>query len=225
MKPRFRSSHLLTAEDQTALAARIAALETRTDAEVVCAVARESGRYDRAESLCGLLFALLGFLTLGKLQALDAWQGGVSFSLGLQSVVLVAGFVVGSVLASYWHGLRRLFTSSAEMAAEAHRAAHLVFSRHGVGGTRHRGGLLIYLSLFERRLEILPDHALREGLRPESCAAIRDAILAELGEKPLSAAILAGLEKAGPLLAQAAPATLPACDPQPDQVLVFSPRP
>ena len=106
MKPRFSSSHLLSAEDQAALAARIAALETRTDAEIVCAVARESGRYDRAESLCGLLFALLGFLTLGKLQALDAWQGGVSFSLGLQSVVLVAGSQRTTVMVCAYRAMR-----------------------------------------------------------------------------------------------------------------------
>jgi putative membrane protein len=223
MKP--VSHALLSSEAQTALAARIASLETGTDAELVCAVAGESGRYDRAESICGLLGALLAFLTLGKLESLDAWQGGASFSLGAQTIALVAGFVGGTVLASHWHGLRRLFTSSAEMAAETHRAAHLVFSRHGIGATRHGGGLLIYLSLFERRLEILPDRALRAHLGPEACAAIRDAILSRLDRDSLLVALQAGLEKAAPLLAAASPASTPAGDSLPDQVLIFSPRP
>jgi uncharacterized membrane protein len=55
----MNANTFLTASQRKELEAKIQEVETRTSAEIVCAVATESGRYDRAESLVGLLAALL----------------------------------------------------------------------------------------------------------------------------------------------------------------------
>ncbi len=101
---------------QAAVVEAIALAETRTRAEVVCACATESGRYDRAESLAGLLFALLA-LAMANAALVDggsdagSWKRAATLPFSWQCLAVVAGFVVGSLAASYWHPLRRLFTS------------------------------------------------------------------------------------------------------------------
>lgn len=172
------AQNILSPGGLDAVRARIAQLETRTDAEVVCAVATESGRYDRAESLCGLTSALAALLTAEKMLAMNTWDRSGGLPLGAQALTVVLGFVAGSVLASYWHGLRRLFAGGREIDAEVRRSVDQVFAQRGLGETRRRGGLLIYLSLFEHRVEIRCDRALAGKLPAPTLAAVRDAVLA-----------------------------------------------
>lgn len=211
--------------DRMKVAARIEQLEANTDAEVVCAVATESGRYDRAESICGLFFGILALISAKKIYALDDWDVATALPVGLQVLLVVAGFVAGSLLAGYWHGLRRLLVSQDEMESEVGKCVHQVFSQHGVGGTRHRGGLLIYVSLFEHRLEIHCDSALHGKLAPADLGAIRDAVLAQVSAGRLVAGLLAGLDEADKILSHALPHTGGILDALHNEVLVFHPRP
>jgi len=221
----INASLKFTESDHKRIAQRIAKLEEQTDAEVVCAVATESGRYDRAESICGLLVGVSSLIVGNKLVGLSGWDGPASLSVGWQVLLTMAGFVLGSLLASYWHPLRQLFVSRAEMESEVNRSAHLVFSRHGVGGTRHRGGVLIYLSLFERRLEVRCDRAVAEKLATADIESIRDAVLAKLKSGDLPGALVMGLDRAEAILAKAIPGTGLAADALSNDLLLFHPRP
>ncbi len=215
----------LTSADRVRVNKRIESLETRTDAEVVCAVATESGRYDRAESICGLTVSVLAFISAQKIASMDDWDITVALPVGLQVVLIVVGFVAGSLLASYWHALRRLFVSNSEMATEVDRRMHQVFSQYGIGGTGHRGGLLIYVSLFEHRLEIRCDKAAAEKLTSEDLEEIRDVVLRVVRKGQVADGLIAGLEKAEERLASALPHTGQVTDTLKNEVLVFHPRP
>jgi len=191
----------------------------------VCAVATESGRYDRAESLCGLGVGLLALISGNKLAGMGGWDTSTALSLGLQVVLVVGGFILGSVLASYWHALRHLFVSQKEMALEVSRSVHQVFSEHGIGGTRHRGGVLIYLSLFERRLEVRCDRAVLEKIQQTDLDAIRDSVLDKVRNGDAKGGLIAGLGRAEAILAKALPASEATPDALTNEVLVFHPRP
>jgi len=117
----------------------IAEAERRSSAEIVCAVSTESGRYDRAEAIAGLIGSLVGLgiahfahEELGT--APGEWAAG-PLALGWQALAVAVGFVVGHVAASYGHGLRRLFTSRREKEAEVWRAAWHVFGTAAIRGT------------------------------------------------------------------------------------------
>lgn len=215
----------LTRADREKVHNRVESLEQRIDAEVVCAVASESGRYDRAESLCGLTVGVLALISAQKIAVMGSWQTVASLDLLWQVLLVVGGFVAGSVLASYWHGLRRLFVGKTEMAAEVARSVHQVFSQYGIGSTRHRGGLLIYLSLFEHQLQIRCDHAAAAKLAPADLEAIRDAVLAKVRQGAIADALIAGLDKAEERLANVLPRTGEIHDALHNDVLVFHPRP
>jgi len=219
------ANNLFSPGDREQISQRIAKLEQQTDAEVVCAVATESGRYDRAESLCGLTVGLIALISGNKLAGMGGWDASTALSLGLQVVLVVGGFVLGSVLVSYWHGLRSLFVSKTEMNEEVSRSVHQVFSRHGIGGTKHRGGVLIYLSLFERRLEVRCDRTIAEKIQQPDLDALRDAVLEKVRVGDASGGLMAGLDRAEEILAKALPAREATPDPLSNKVLLFHPRP
>jgi putative membrane protein len=111
------------------------------------------------------------------------------------------------------------------MQTEVGRCVHQIFSQHGIGGTRHNGGLLIYVSLFEHRLEIHCDNALTGKLAPTDLETIRDAVLAQVRTGKLTAGLIAGLDEAEKILSTALPHTDNSLDALQNEVLVFHPRP
>lgn len=204
---------------------RIATLEQSTDAEVVCAVAKESGNYNLRKSVFALGLGLLVFLLGNELKRLLSWNSAAVLHPFVVVALVTIGFSLGSGLASRWHDLRRLLVSKKEMESEVRRSAHHVFSRYGVGGTRHRGGLLLYLSLFERRLEVRCDSAVAGRVTQEDIDAIRDAVLEKVRAQDTTGGLLAGLNCAEGILSKAIPASDRSLDALPNRVLIFHQRP
>lgn len=217
-------------EERKSVQAAIAKAEEGTAAEIVCALSTESGRYDRAEALAGLTFAIIG---LGVAHVMYDFAGGEAgdwtlraLSLGWQVLAVVLGFVVGQLAASFVHAIRGLFVSEREMSEEVRRAAWHVFGAASLRGTVGKNGVLVYVSLFERRVVVLADEAGLDALGTETIEAMRDAALEQLRAKEVAKAFTGAVALAGPRLAKVLPARR---DGNPneleDHVLVFHPRP
>ncbi len=221
------ANDVLSEAQRREVEAAIGEVEKGTSAEVVCAVATESGRYDRAEAIVGLM---AGLAALCGVHAVLAGGAGDWSAAGLplagQALAVVVGFVAGNVLASYVHGLRRLAVSERELTAEVERAASHVFALAAVGSTAGRTGLLVYVSLFERRVVVLADSAAREALGDEGIEALRDTAVAHLRRGELPETFQLTVEQAGTILAEKMPAEREANpDELANRVLVFHPRP
>jgi putative membrane protein len=222
--------HALTKEKNDEITKAIAEAEKSTSAEIVCAVATESGRYDRAESIVGLVFGLVG-LCLTHVQATGftlqpgEWASTEGLRMGWQCAVVVAGFIFGSLFASYAHPVRRFFTRDEEMESETWRAASHVFTRSSAEGIASRAGVVVYLSLFERRVIVLAGKAATESLGEEGLRRIRDAALAPLKKGKIADALVAAVAEVAQLAAYALPPRENNLDELPNRVLVFHPRP
>jgi putative membrane protein len=200
--------------------------EKRTAAEVVCAVATESGRYDRAEAVAGLVFGLIGLAAADA--AWSAWSGpgswGGATPIAAQAAGVVLGFVVGSIVATHSLTLRRALVGRREMVEETERAAAAVFARSRVGATSRRTGVLVYVSLFERRVVVLLDDAARaaasEGFAERLCAQAV-AGLARGGRGDVLASLVDAV--ADELASKLAPVPRDA-DELPNRVIVLHPR-
>ena len=171
----LKATDFLSDDERQQIFKAIADAEKETTAEIVCAVSTESGRYDRSESIAGL-FGALAFLGIAHVlhAALvgptPTWNGpAVSvLAIGWQAAAGVVGFIAGALVASYVHPVRRLLVSSKEMAEETLRAANVVFATSSLRLTVGRTGVLVFVSVFERRLVILADEASLEGIGGET---------------------------------------------------------
>ena len=225
-----RADRALTQEQQRALAEAIAEAERRAPVEVVAAVATESGRYDRAESIVGLLGSMVLLTAVHAAHAAwhqtsGAWSAeGPSSILQLASVA--AGFLMGTVLASYIHPLRRLFVSRREQDAEVRRSAVLTYGLCSLDNVTHGPFVLIYVSLFEHAVHVVADGNTASQFGEAGLDAIRDAVVARLREGDLFDALREGITCTADRLAEVAqPPAAPRTEGLPNHVRFIHPRP
>ena len=226
----MNATRALNKEKQDEIARAIVEAEKTTSAELVCAVATESGRYDRAESIVGLVFGLVALclthvrVTGFTLQS-GEWPSTEGLEMGWQCAAVVAGFILGSLFASYVHPLRRFFTRDEEMQSETWRAASHVFTQSSAEGIASRAAVVVYLSLFERRVVVLAGKAAHEALGDEGLKRIRDAAVAPLKTGDIAGALTAAVAEAAQLASYALPPRENNPDELSNRVLVFHPRP
>lgn len=200
----------------------IAAAEKRTSAEIVCAVASESGRYDRAEGILGLAGSLLALSLLQLFFQSDSWEP-VAVPLAYQGAGVVLGYLLGNLLGTYVPGLRAPLVGPREMLEETARAASHVFAERRLGSTRKGGGVLIYLSLFERRVVVLADGG--AALTEDELKSLRDLALEQLRQGQRLQALIAPIEAAAELLSERLPYQEGDVNELPDELLILHPRP
>lgn len=184
----------------------VAAIERASRAEVVVVVAPRSGSYADVD----LRWALAtGFLTLAFLLH-SPWE--FNSDLVLLDVALFAG--LGWLLSRRLDPLRRLLTTRARRHRQVQGAALQVFMEERVSATRDRSGVLLYVSLLEKEVAILPDLGL-DGLVPR---AEWNGILHDLesarSRKDLQERFFAGLDR----LEQRLPLHAPSTGDNPDEI-------
>ncbi len=203
--------------------------EKKTSAEIVCAVATESGRYDRAEGIGGVFFSLaflLGFQAYGVVMT-GAGQWAAPMALGFmwQAVLLTGGYIFGSVLLSYIHPLRRLLTSQKEMKEEAQKAASHVFQARGLHRTQGHGGILIFVSLFERQVVVLTDQGVTKTVGNDFSNQLRDKMTPLLHQKKTKEAFVEAIHLCVAKLETLLPVKPDDKNELPNDLLQFHPRP
>jgi putative membrane protein len=173
-------------------------IETTTDAELVLVVRARSGSYRHADYLFGALVAFAGLLFL-LFSPFDFHQYWVAIDVALL-------FLLGTFGASRSNTLRRFLTSEKFRDEAVRTNAAAMFYEAGIANTNAEMGLLVYLSILERRLELIADRGVLEGVNAlEWNRVLFD--LHQAGRKPEPQTLLAGLESLGVLLADHLPAT------------------
>ena len=139
--------------------------ESRTRGEIVVMVVPASYHYPMA----GLLGATtISFPTAVALtQALGGWLWAGPSNLWLFLAVLIPLFLVFHEGVKRVSILKRFFIRGKEMEEEVQEAAHIQFFRKGLYRTREETGVLIYISVFERRVCVLGDRGIN-ALIPET---------------------------------------------------------
>jgi putative membrane protein len=173
-------------------------IEKTSDAELVLIVRGRSGSYRHADYLFGsiLAFAGLNFLLFSP----------VSFQVYWVAIEVALLFALGAFLSSRSDTIRYLLTSERRRKEAVRTGAAAMFYEAGIANTNAEMGVLIYLSLLERRLELIADRGVLKGVP----ALDWNRILFELhqaGKKPEPKTLLEGLRGLGDLLAQHLPAT------------------
>lgn len=207
------ASSLFSADDKQVVEAAIAAAEKMTAGEIVPVVVTVSGRYDRAEDLFGLMFALIAlsvawFFFQDTTQA--DWSEAQTQVLGLAATVgiIIVGFVIGAALATHFPVLRLPFIARTEMIEEVERRALETFQRERVRDTSSGTGLLIYVSVYEHVVKVIGDDGITAQLSNESmeniCALVVDGLKRGKPADGLSQAV----KKTGELLAPHLPPAL-----------------
>jgi putative membrane protein len=127
----------------------VSAVEAQTSAEIVVCLRGSSAVYRDADYLFGFIVsvgALLAMLFGERVFVLASIPAGV-----------IAAFLAGTVASAHVSQIRRILVFPSRMATAVRLAARGAFVDQGVSRTHGRTGVLVYASMFERRVEVVPD--------------------------------------------------------------------
>jgi putative membrane protein len=210
--------------DRQRIAAAVASAERGTDAEIVTVVAARSDAYHDV----GLHYAVLAMLLVPAGAAvtpaawIDWWMTlvfGWNASAGLHLLMLlifakmIVLFLVVRYALAYMPWRMALTPGSTKVRRVRRRAAEL-FKAACLGRTRRQTAVLLYLSLAERRAEIVVDAAILAKVDPSEWGEAMAALVGEVRAGRPGEGMAQAVDRIGKVLA----AHVPALEDNPNEI-------
>jgi len=178
--------------ESDAIDRRIATVEACTGVQVVTAVVPRSDSY---VELPWKAFALGASLAAFGVVLADLWlQPWLTSATALVHAVAILGCAAAcALLVVFVPRFARLFLREIRAHATVKERAQSFFLRHELFATRRRTGVLILVSWFERRVEILPDTGLHGRIGEADWRQVIDAMTPHLRDARAFHALQAGI--------------------------------
>ena len=139
--------------------------ESRTRGEIVVMLVPASYHYPMAGLLGATAFSFPAAVALTPALGGLFWAGPSNLWVFLGALIPL--FLLFHEAVKRVHVLKRCFIRGKEMEEEVREAAHIQFFRKGLYRTREETGVLIYISVFERRVWVLGDRGINAAI-PEA---------------------------------------------------------
>ncbi len=218
-------------EDRARVSAAVGAAERGSSGEIVTVVAERSDAYHDV----GLHYAVLAMLLVPALLAAlpeAAIDRGLGLFTGWDETItrgaLMASLFVALALAFLivryalaWVKLRMALTPRATKARRVRRRAVELFRAAAERRTTGRTGVLLYLSLLERRAEIVADEAIHAKVAPELWGEAMAALLEEVKAGRPADGMVRAVEMIGAVLAEHFPVGQGDANELPDRLITL----
>ena len=176
----------------------VKAAERRTSGEIVPYVVGRSDDYPQAAWKGACAGALVAALAAAAVRAWGGfWGPAPAWWLALPPL---AGAALGLLAVALVPPLRRALVAGADLEEAVGRRAGLAFLEQEVFKTAERTGILIFLSLFERRVVVLGDAGINRAVAKEDWEGIVAEIVAGIRAGTPGAALSRAIGRCGELL-------------------------
>lgn len=173
-------------------------VEKKTSGEIVPMIVSTSYSYPMSDIIGGLTISLplsiVAAYFIGPLMSLGTQNLWVF--LGIESVLFLFFYVI--VKNILW--LKRFFISNNEINEEVNEAAVTAFFTNGLYKTRDETGVLIFISVFERKVWVLADRGINEKVDSSQWEEIVNMIIAGIKQKKQCESICSAIERVGEIL-------------------------
>jgi putative membrane protein len=219
----------LSDADRDKVAAAIAKAEGNSNGEIVAVATPISDAYHDVALHWALvpLFAVLAWAAWRPTALvwwydflLGGWRPDPTLSqlLTLLMVFAAVKFTV-ALLILKWMPLRLFLTPGATKHRRVRRRAISIFKAAAERRTAGRTGILIYLSMAERRAEIIGDQAITSVTTPETWGEAMAALIVDVKEGRIADGLVAAIEEVGAVLSQHFPRSAGDVNEIPDKLI------
>ena len=187
------------------------AAEKKTSGEIVPMLVNTSDRYAEVE-LSGIVIGLV----LGTLAAFiwhDPW-GSIHLYLLLPVIGAILGFIISSI-----PGVKRRLIPQARISEAVNTRSLAAFTGHGLHYTTAHTGILIFVSLLERRVIVLADRGINEKVGAGTWDEIVGIDTLGLRSGNACDAFCKAIERCGEILGQHFPRSADDQDELPDKLI------
>lgn len=219
----------LTQEQQDLVTAAVTAAEARSDGEIVTIIAEKSDAYHDVGLHYAVLIMLLVPVVWGLLpKSIVDWGLGLVFGWNhevtrgeLMTILFVklAGAFLVVRYALAWMPLRMALTPRATKHRRVRRRALEYFRVAADRRTIGRTGVLLYLSLLERRAEIVADEAINSKVAPEVWGEAMAALITEVKAGRPGEGMAKAVQMIGDVLAEHFPRSSSDTNELPDRLI------
>jgi len=219
----------LTDADREKVSAAIAAAEAKTSGEIVVVATPISDPYHDVALHWALvpLFAVLAWAAWSP-TALIWWYdflfGGWSPDPTMSELLTLLMFFAAlkftvALLILKWMPLRLFLTPPATKHRRVRRRAIAIFQAAAAGRTTGKTGILVYLSLAERRAEIVADEAIHKLTDDHTWGEAMHGLIEQVREGRPGDGIVAAIERVGAVLAEHFPRSADDSNEIPDKLI------
>ena len=199
----------LSEAERARIAAAIRAAEANTAGEIYVVVSGEAAGFRSIPVLWAAVIALIIPWPLFLLTTLPSW---------VILVLQVVAFVAIAMVTSH-HKIRHRIVPPSIAEAAARKAAQAQFLAHGVHLTEARTGILIYVALANRRVEIVADDGINRKVAQSELDQLAQHVVAAARSGTLADGLVNAVNDAGKLLSRHFPPTPANPNELPDRVV------
>ncbi len=197
------AQRFFTAEQQRQIMRAVQQAEQGTSGEIVPMVVSASHAYPQAWLAVVMVLALACALIVTLVLGPSLWWRGELLWLFLFFLPLF--FLVFRLVVPHSPWLLRLFLDRRSAEAEVERAAYASFFSEGLHATREATGVLIYISVLERRVWILGDRGINARIQPQRWQEFVDRLTRGIREGQQCTALCEVIGEIGQLLHERLP--------------------
>lgn len=208
----LRSQTFFSDEERELIRLSVESAEAGTSGEIATMVVDHSDRYREAEVLGGILLAGLAAVIIAvATQHTTIWS--------YLPLTLLLSYPA-RLLFNRFPGLKFPFVNKRRMMHAVRERAVRAFFEKKLYKTRDENGILIFISILERKVWILGDRNIDRKIPHETWQALAREVSTGIRERRASEALCAVIEKSGRILAEHFPKTANDVNELPDDLLV-----
>lgn len=196
----MKIEHYFGPDEVERIRAATAAAEGTTSGEVVCYVVARCDRYREIVWRLTALAALAAAVAASLVHRFVVPWGGDPFVWVL--LPAIGGGGLAFLVADRAEAVKRRLIPADLLAERVHRRAEAAFLEEEVFATRDRTGILLFLALFEHRVELLADAGINAKVAQEEWRGITDALADGVRRGAAADALVEAVGACGRLLAE-----------------------
>ncbi len=186
-----------TEAEKARIAEAVREAEQATSGEIVPYVVGHSDRYPEAGHRAGAALAFVVLLTFAMINLFtDLW---LPFGIAECAVAAILAYGLGNLIGLFTGVKRHVVSGSSKQSRVDERAA-LAFLTEEVFATRDRTGVLIFISLLERRVRILGDSGINAKVSQEQWDSIVAHLVARMRAGSAADGLIEAISACGRLL-------------------------
>ena len=189
-------------EDLQRIKAAVREAEAKISGEIVPVIVERSGAYAIANYKGSLIFSALSFvlmIILDRYIIEDASHTLYYDPLFIFSVV-VAGGAIGALLPNLFPALKRWLVSRAYMDESCRQSAENAFLEEEIFNTRHRTGIMIFISFFEHEVIVMADRGISKVVEQGEWDKIVAELISHIRAGKVVEGVEAGIRRCGEIL-------------------------
>lgn len=197
------AQQFLTPEEQQRITQCVHGAEKQTSGEIVPMVSSESHTYPLSPIIGGTFFALPTALLAARIVGSSLWIGPDNMWLFLACFIVI--FLPAFQLLKRLPWLKKFFLLPKRADKEVRDAALTAFYTENLYKTKAENGILLYISVFERRVWILADSGINERIPHDQWLELVDLVTDGIKANRQCDAICEAITRIGEILSAAFP--------------------